>query len=248
VQKLKPSIISAPIEETEFAQLEDGSLLEMIEDPEDSSKTLFATLRNGAASFVDQVDVGGRILRPLPRQSKIVRHVRLSRGAKPYESVDALLWGVNEVFCRCLDLEDRYRFLLATFVVSTWFIECLPVAPYIALVGLPRSGKSTVLKALSLLCRRSLLTADLTSAAFYQVCDRLVPTLLIDETGTAGQKRQLCHLLRTGTSPDLVALRKDHSFKGYGAKVMSWNELPDDSALNSRCVVIPLHETQNRNL
>jgi len=156
----------------------------------------------------------------------------------------------DEIFSRCLDLENDYRFLLACFVVSTWFIDCehLPVAPYVALVGLSGSGKSTVLKILKMLCRRGLLTADISSAAFYRVCERLTPTLLIDETGTAGQTRELFHLLRTGNSRDVVALRRGQSFKAYAAKVVAWNELPNDSALNSRCIVIPMHETDRTDL
>jgi len=75
-----------------------------------------------------------------------------------------------------------------------------------------------------------------------------MPTLLIDETSTAGERRILFHLLRTGTTRDTVALRRDESFKTFGAKVISWIELPDDAALNSRCVVIPLHETHRTDL
>jgi hypothetical protein len=93
-----------------------------------------------------------------------------------------------------------------------------------------------------------LLTADITSAAFYRVCERLTPTLLIDETSTAGERRILFHLLRTGTTRDAVALRRDESFKTFGAKVISWIELPDDAALNSRCIVIPLRETHRTDL
>jgi hypothetical protein len=134
------------------------------------------------------------------------------------------------------------------FVLSTWFIDKLPVAPYVALVGLPRSGKSTTLELLRLLCRRALLTADITSAAFYHVCDRLTPTLLIDETGTAGDRRILFHLLRTGTTRGVTALRRNQSFSTFGAKVISWTDLPNDAALNSRCIIIPLHETRRSDL
>jgi hypothetical protein len=102
--------------------------------------------------------------------------------------------------------------------------------------------------ALSLICRRSLLTADISSAAFYQVCDQLTPTLLIDETATAGNRRSLFHLLRTGTSRDAVALRKNQSFHAFGAKVVAWLELPHDAALNSRCVIITLNETRRTDL
>jgi hypothetical protein len=122
------------------------------------------------------------------------------------------------------------------------------VAPYVALVGPPGSGKTTLLKVLRLLCRRALLTADITSAAFYHVCDRLTPTLLIDETSSAGERRLLFHLLRTGATRDVIALRNNQSFNAYSAKVVSWTELPNDTALNSRCIIIPLHETDRADL
>jgi len=71
-----------------------------------------------------------------------------------------------------------------------------------------------------------------------------MPTLLIDETGTAGERKKLFHLLRTGISRDVIALRKDQSFSAFGAKVVSWTELPNDPALNSRCITIPMYETR----
>src|SRR5258706_14246304 len=223
----------------------------MIEDPENSSRTLFAIFKNGEVRTARQIKSEGQVLRPIPREEEIVKHLYLPRGVKPYESVEALLCRINdEVLSRCLDLGDNDRFLLACFVLSTWFIDCdcLPVAPYVSLVGLPASGKSTVLKILRLLCRRSLLTADISSAAFYRACDRLIPTLLIDETATAGTSRDLLHQLRIGNSREVVALRKGQSFKAYGAKAVAWNELPNDSALNSRCIMIPMCATNRTDL
>ncbi len=247
----KPTLILPPIVETDFVELEDGSLVEMIEAPDNPARTAFVIFKDGEVSLINQHELGERILRPIPRNSEIVKHIRLPRGVRPYKSVDSLLWRMeNEIFSRCLDLEDDYKLLLGCFVLSSWLIDCehLPVAPYVALIGLPGSGKSRVLRILRMLCRRGLLTADISSAAFYSVCERLTPTLLIDETATAGQTRELFHLLRTGNSRDVVALRKGQSFSAYAAKVVAWNELPNDSALNSRCIVIPLHETARSDL
>src|SRR5271156_433052 len=181
----QPTLVSPTVVETDFAELEDGSLVEIIEDPENSSRTLLAVYKDGEVRFTHRLQHGNRVLVPIPRDRHVIRHVRLPRGVKAYESARSLLRQTDSILSRCLDLDEGDRFLLACFVLSTWFIEKLPVAPYVALVGLPRSGKSTALSVLSLMCRRSLLTADITSAAFYRVCDRLMPTLLIDETSTA---------------------------------------------------------------
>jgi hypothetical protein len=241
-------IVEDTLIEIDSAELGDGTQIEIIEDPEDSSRTLLAVFKDGKVRLADRFKYGNRTFVPIPRSNNLIHHIRLPRGAERYESVSSLLNQAMSILHSCLDLEENDLRLLAQFAISTWFIERLPVAPYIALVGLPRSGKSTALTVLSLLCRRSLLTADISSAAFYRVCDRLMPTLLIDETSTAGQRRILFHLLRTGTSRDLVALRKDQSFKTFGPKVVSWIELPNDVALNSRCVVISLHETRRTDL
>ncbi len=181
-------------EEIDFAELRDGSLVEVIQSPESPSETCFAVWNGEKVVFKKEVNSAGTLLRPIPRSGYLC-HIRLANGAQPYDSVRALLIEINSFLSKCLDVCDHERFLLAAFVVATWFIDRLPVAPYIALVGLPGSGKSIALRVLALLCRRSLLTADITSAAFYQVCDRLMPTLLIDETETAGNRKMLFHLL-----------------------------------------------------
>jgi hypothetical protein len=229
--------------ETASAELEDGTLIELIEDPNDSARSQLAIFKDGMVRFANRFESENRIFIPIPRDTNLLRHVRLPRGVKPCGTARSLLSDTIKLLSQCLDLSDKNLTLLAHFIASTWFIERLPVAPYVALVGLPRSGKSTALTALGLLCRRALLTADITSAAFYRICDRLTPTLLIDETGTAGETKTLFHLLRTGTTREVTALRKDQSFKTFGPKAISWIELPDDAALNSRCIVIPLHET-----
>ena len=148
----------------------------------------------------------------------------------------------------CIDIENQHRFLLACFVLSSWLIDGLLVAPYIAFVGLPQSGKSTALKALQLICRRGMITSDISSAAFYSACERLQPSLFIDEAATAGQQKPLFHLLRSGSTRDSIVLRAGQSYRTFGAKVMSFRELPDDDALNSRCIVIPMRESSHTRL
>ncbi len=240
--------IHLPATEIDFAELSDGSLVELVEDPKDPTRTLLVVWKDGHLQYWDRLEHSGKVLLPLQRKGEILRRVRLPREAKPYQSVKVLLAEVEGLTSRCVVLPDYYVRALANFVLSTWLVDRLPVAPYISLVGLPQSGKTTLLKVLSLVCRRPLLTADITSAAFYEACARLTPTFLIDETGSHGSNSALRHLLRMGTTRDVVAMRKNQTFHAYGAKVICWLEPPDDMALNSRCILISMTEANDPNL
>lgn len=183
-----------------------------------------------------------RLVSP-PTEDEITRHVRFPGDVRHYAGIRPLMREIESFLAECLDLDEQHRFLLTCFVLSTWVVDRLPVAPYVALVGLPGSGKTAALSALHLICRRGLLTSDISSAALYRASDGLTPTLFLDETATAGPQRTLLHLLRSGTTPGSVAFREGHSYRNYGAKVFTWTEMPNDDALNSRCVIIPMHET-----
>ena len=50
----QPTLVSPTVVETDFAELEDGTLIEMIGDPENASKTMLAVWKDGKASFTDR--------------------------------------------------------------------------------------------------------------------------------------------------------------------------------------------------
>ena len=234
--------------ETHFSELKDGSLAEMIEDPVNPTRSALAVYKRGIVHYAEQWRDGDRILVPPPRTGQLLKHISLPAGSEPYVGLEELMQNVSCFFYSCLDLEVSWRMLMTAYVLSTWFPEKLPVAPYLALLGPPGSGKTTAMRILSLLCRRGLLTSDISSAGFYDASHRLGPTLLIDETATAGHPRTLLHLLRSSSSPGFVSLRKNKAQIAYGPKVFAWIELPNDAALNSRCIVIPMHKTPRADL
>jgi hypothetical protein len=233
------------VTEIDFAELKDGTLVELVEDSGNPGRTCFALWKDGEVRFVDRLEQDGQVFAPLPRNNEVLGRLRLPNAAIPYESVQVLLRRLESLISQCVAIDEKLVPVLADFVLSTWFVYRLEVAPYLSVVGLPQSGKTTLLKVLSLVCRRSLLIADITSASFYHTCAQFMPTMLIDEMGSIGNNRTLRRMLRSGTTRDGLAVRKNRIFHCYGAKVLSWLEPPDDAALNSRCVLIPMFESNS---
>lgn len=239
-----------PEVQIDFAELENGSLVEIVEDPTDPSHTLFAIFNRGRIRLAERVEDRGRILAPIPRSTLGFSDVKLPLGVMPYQSVKRLVHTLLK-FIRCaVDVPDEYAILLSAFVLYTWVADRLPTAVYLSVIGLPQSGKSTLLELLSLLCRRALLVNDISQAAAYQACSNFSPTLLIDEidwhsSRTMSTFRQL---LRSGTSPSSRALRVRHSSSSFGPKVFGSLEASSDSALNSRCIQLVMAETNKSGL
>jgi hypothetical protein len=234
--------------EIDFAELSDGSLVEMIEDPADATKTLFAVYENHLVRYTDRVADGSRILVPLPRADKDLRLVCLAAGVEPCGQTHELISAIVNILGDCLDLDLDSRNLMSAFAISTWFADKLTVVPYLALVGRPGSGKTAAMLILNSLVYRGLPTADISSPAFYDISDRIRPTISLDETLTAGRPRELMHLLRASSTRGFACLRKGTARVAFGPKVFSWLELPDDQALNSRCIIIPMHKTWRTDL
>lgn len=109
--------------EIDFAQLADGSLVEMIEDPADATKTLFAVYDDDCVHYADRVRDGSRILVPLARADNDLKHVCVAAGVQPCGSIPDLVSDIVSILGDCLDLEPGWQKLMSAFAISTWFPE-----------------------------------------------------------------------------------------------------------------------------
>jgi hypothetical protein len=238
------------VREVAFAELGDGTLVEVIEDPDDPRRTRFAIAKRGRVRFADWVKLNGEVLVPISRSAVGFSDVKLPTGVRPYGSVTNLAaW--TYYFLKCsLDVSDLSCFVLAAFVLYSWLADRLLPAVYLSIVGLPQSGKSTLLELLSTICRQPLFVTDISAAAVYQACRQFSPTLLIDEVEWHSSKGSgsLRQQMRAGTGRSSHSLRVRGSASSFGPKVFSSLEPSTDPALNSRCLQIIMTETLKRGL
>jgi hypothetical protein len=251
IQVVSPSLETGLVSmEIDFRQLENGCQLELVEDPVDPSKTKLAVFNDGEVQLVSKYEYRGNIFVPLARQSDGLGDILLPQAPNPYLSTEEILSRILHLLKSCLALAANYLGVLAAFVLYSWFADRLQPPVYLLITGPSQAGKITLLEAMRLLCRRSILVGDITAAAILDACSRFTPTLLIDENEWEGDRssRNLRKHLRTGTSRQLLAKHLHKTQKSFGAKILSSPELPEDPALRSRCVHIPMFETDRVDL
>src|SRR5579863_1706509 len=122
------------IVEIDFRELADGTLLEMIQDPNDPTKSLLAVSKNGQVHLAEKFELGNQVLVPLPRNGAILRDLRLADGLETLEPARDLLSRIISFLSYTVELTCQQIIALSCFVLDTWIIEKLPCAPYVALI------------------------------------------------------------------------------------------------------------------
>src|SRR6266478_7418928 len=71
------------VTEVDFAELKDGTLVELVEDSKDPGRTRFAVWKDSEVQFVDRLEQDGQVFVPLERNNELLRHIRLPSTVTP---------------------------------------------------------------------------------------------------------------------------------------------------------------------
>jgi hypothetical protein len=123
---------------------------------------------------------------------------------------------IADLFTRHLGLPEPESSLLAHFSISSWFADCLPTAPGLAIYGPVQGQGIDLLRLLRCFCRRPLMLADITPAGLRSLPMYFHPTLLINEPGVNPRTRTL--LRRSGHRGFYVPGGKERILDLYGAR------------------------------
>ncbi len=142
----------------------------------------------------------------------------------------ALLTTIVATIKRFIICEQHTATAAALWIVMTWFMDIVQVAP-LAMITAPekRCGKTLLLTLIGKLTPRTLTSSSITPAALFRSIDLWRPTLLIDETDAClKDNEELRGLINCGHTRDsaftIRCVGEDHTptkFSTWGAKALS---------------------------
>jgi len=233
-------IPTAITREIQFAILPDGRIVDLVRSIREPSNLEFVVCENGNLRLSSQIELEGAVFVVPKLDPTVVSALRLPSTARTCPGIGELFMLLTNHIDRYVDITTEYNFLVAAFILTTWFADRLSVVPYLSICGPPESGKTTLVRLLDCLCRRAIHAAFITPASIYRLVTQVRPTLLIDETefGKDLTSRDLQRLLRGGNSQGGRVLCNGKAFENFGPKVIASRIPLDDAALVRRNISI----------
>ena len=141
---------TAVTRETEFSVLPDGRIVDLIRKISQPTNLEFLVWQDGNIQLRSHIEHDGELL-VLPKiDPTVVSALRLPTTAKPCPAIGALFMLVMDCIEKYVDIASEYAFLVAAFILTTWFADRLAVVPYLSVCGPPESGKTHATAAFAL--------------------------------------------------------------------------------------------------
>src|SRR5207244_2933112 len=113
----------------------DGTLIELVQSSSVSNKPNLLLWNGTEATIASRVQYEGRNFEAPELNPSVCKATRLPSGCCDYGSVRELLTAIAGLFTRLLHLPEPESSLLAFFSISTWFADCVPTTPGLAIYG-----------------------------------------------------------------------------------------------------------------
>ena len=117
-------------EPLEFLAFPDGTLVDIVRDAASPEKPSLLISKAGTITFQQEFRYGGRVFVPRQVEPTLFAAIRLPSGIVPSRSAREIFGELQDCFSTYVDVAQDQQHLLVAFLMSTWFQDVLPVAPF----------------------------------------------------------------------------------------------------------------------
>ncbi len=203
----------------------DGTIIELIRADQKSRLELLVW-KDDRALVCRRYQHGNRCYTPSNLDRSTANAIRLPTHAVDPGTTHDLVTALKRIFSPS-ELGKREAALLSYFVISTWFIDCLSVAPCIQITGASEQT-SLVFEILQCLCRRPLLLGDFRAGSVRSLPMRWRPTLLIYQPDLS---RAAAKLLNVSSTRGCYLPGSDRLHDFFCAKAVRSTRLSPEDAI-----------------
>lgn len=236
-------------EPTVSRRLPDGTLIELVYNPEAATTSLAVGWPDGRRTLETFVDLPtGERLAPYSPTNNLIASgsVLLPSGLGPQIGTQDLVAQISAFLHRYVDLSASFGEIAPYYVLLTWVYDAFRDLPYLRFRGDYGTGKTRALLALGSLCYKSFFASGASTVSpIFHILDVFRGTLILDEADLrfSDATAQLTKILNNGNADGLPILRtmsnrhgelSPRAFKVYGPKIVAMRESFGDRALESR--------------
>ncbi len=245
---------------TVSAQLADGTLVEMVLDPE-TKRSSFVLAKSGECHSADSVAISPSLrLVPYSARNNLLAHEVVLLPSEPaeYDSDTELLSDIESFIHRYVDVTPLFEKIASYYVLLTWVYDGFNELPYLRLRGEPGSGKTRFLLTVGSLCYKPIFASGASTVSpLFRIIDSFRGTLVIDEGDfrVSDEQAEIVKILNNGNAKGFPVLRSEatgnrgefdpRAYEVYGPKLIATRGFFQDRALESRCLT---EETGQREL
>ena len=132
-------------EPLEFRAFPDGTLVDLVRDAAAPEKPSLLISKAGAVTFQKEFLYEEKMFVPRQVEPSLFAAIRLPKRIVPSRSTREVFSELQDCLATYVDLTEDQQHLMISFLMSTWFQDVLPTAPYLWVTGPYGSGKTTLL-------------------------------------------------------------------------------------------------------
>jgi hypothetical protein len=218
----------------------DGRSISLVLDS--STECLKLLLADGNTEIIDAVvEYAGRTYVPPDLADSFQQAIVFPEEARDFGSTEALFAAIKESIMN-FGLPEQAALIASYFVLSSWFVDTLPAAPFLLISG-TRAQATVLLSLLSCLVRHPLPLVQISAGSLRSLPMNLNPTLLIDDELISDP---LFRLLSVSSSRNANIVGTAGVTNAYGAKALYCGPVARDDSFGDAVMHINLAPSDSR--